>query len=247
MKKSSTTALLCGVFFLIISFLRSTVFAAEMPGPGIVGTIEGGGSHAVELYADDGDEVLDSDDVVLQIKSTESDGSFSFDNLDMDHSYFVRFKGQISPLQRLGEIKSFIDTFDITQSITANPISGFRTNSAQGPLSSILGGVRDFYVNVLDGPAEAQLRSNPFSQVSNLQIDMAAGVSGMVSVIWDGIEGGMEPEHGLDVDLTQGGMYSGISLRLAVDRAGAGQMLKLLLHSADGVSEKRSSFPFRNM
>ena len=65
----------------------------------------------------------------------------------------------------------------------------------------------------------------------------------MASVTWDGVAGGMTPAAGLNVDLTNGGMYHGISLGLAVDQAGAGQILKLLMHSADGVSTAEMVFP----
>lgn len=241
MKRRSITAILGSV--LCMAWVAIPATGDMMPGPGIVGNVEGGGIHVIQLYADNGDGVLNASDVIWQVESSEPDGSFVFENLDMDQNYFVLHNGQVSPLQRLGEIQSFIDTFDITQTLSANPNTGFRVNSAEGPLEMIMGGVRDFYVDILSGTAEAQLRSNPFSRTSNLQIDMSAGVSGMVSVTWDGVRGGMEPDAGLDADLTHGGMYNGISLRLAVDRAGEGQMLKLLLHSADGVSEKEIPFP----
>lgn len=232
------TAIACGVVFL-----QTSLSADMMPGPGIVGTIAGGGVSVVQVYADNGDGVFDAADVVMQSKNTDAEGKFSFDNLDMEHAYFVMHEGQVSPLQRIGEIKSYIDSFDITQSITSDPTTGFRIDSASGPAGMILGGFRDFYVDVLSGTAEAKLRSNPYSLSSALQIDMSAGVSGMATVTWDGVKGGIEPSAGLDVDFTNGGMYHGISLGLAVDQAGKGQMLRLLMHSPDGVSEAEVEFP----
>ena len=166
MKVRLITALLGGAV-LLLALVVSPVRAATMPGPGIVGNVEGGGIHVIQLFADNGDEVLDASDVIMQVKSTDSEGNFSFDNLDMDQGYFVIHNGQASPVQRIGEIKSYIDSFDITQAVSANPNTGFRINSAEGPLHSILGGVRDFYVDVLEGTAEAQLRSNPFSRTSS--------------------------------------------------------------------------------
>ena len=243
MKRRLITVFPYGVTFLFYLLCTLRLDAATMQGPAIVGNVEGGGIHVIQLFADNGDEILSAADAIIQVQSTDREGHFSFENLDIDQSYFVIHNGQVSPLQRLGEIQTFIDTFDITQTITANPNTGFRINSAVGPEHMIMGGVRDFYVDVLDGSAEAQLRSNPFSRTSNLQIDMSAGVSGMVSVTWDGVRGGMEPDTAMSMDLTHGGMYTGISLRLAVDRAGDGQYVKLKLHSHDGVSEKEIAFP----
>ena len=139
-----------------------------------------------------------------------------------------------------------IDTFDITQSVTSDATSVSGMNSISGPTASILGGHRDMYLEILGGFADGKLRANPFLLNSNLQIDMAAGVTGMASVIWDGVSGitGMEPDHGLDMDFTGAGAYEGIAVRLAVDAAGEGQLLKLMIHSSGGrMSEAEVEFP----
>ena len=242
MNLRSCAAILC-VAIIVVMTISIPADAGVMSGPSIVGKIEGGGVSVVQLYADDGDGVLTASDVMTDSLSTDADGGFVFQDLDTLHEYFVMYGAQVSELQRIGDIKSYIDSFDITQTVTSTPVSGFRIDTADGPLDKVLGGVRDLYIEVFSGPAEGQLRSNPYSLTSSLQIDMSAGVSGMAAVTWDGVAGGMVAENGLNVDLTNSGAYSGISLGLAVDRAGAGQLLQLIMHSAGETSMAEVEFP----
>lgn len=231
----------CGVMFS----LSSHSLAETMPGPGIVGTVEGGSGSVVAVYADDGDGQFDPEDVMITSQATDSEGKFAFHDLDMTRSYFVMHDDVVSELQHIGRIQSFIDSFDISQAVVSDPTTSVDSNFASGPLEAMLGGFRDMYLGLLSGAAEGKLRINPFSQTSRLQIDMSAGVSGMAAVTWDGVPGGgdVTPDAGLNVDFTNGGMYHGISLGLAVDRAGAGQILKLMMHSPEGVSSAEIEFP----
>jgi len=155
-------------------------------------------------------------------------------------------QGEVGAVQSAVGASFVIDTFDITQSVVADPIGVRSMGTVAGPTSSILGGYRDMYLEIIGGVAEGRLRANPFLLNSNLQIDLSAGVSATATVIWDGVPGitGLEPDHGLDMDFTGGGTYEGIAVRLAIDAAGEGQMLKLLIHSSGGrKSEAELAFP----
>jgi len=243
MTRKRIVAVVCGV----ILFSSSFVAAGVMPGPGIMGTVEGGSSSVVQVYADNGDGTFDSSsDSLIETVTTNSDGDYKFDNLDMAMDYFVFTNGEVSPAQQIGDVKYMIDSFDISQSLVANPNTGFRVSSTTGPVDSIMGGFRDLYLDILSGPADGMLRSNPFSRSSNLQIDMSAGVTSMVSVMWDGVGGsdGIIPDSNLDMDFTAGGMYHGISLGMAVDRAGEGQVMELQMYSPSGTSTAFVTFPY---
>ena len=191
----------------------------------------------VMLYIDDGDGILGASDEKSKSTFTGQDGQYRFDDLNPDNSYFVMVENQSSELQSIGDVSSVIDTFDITQSVIATPISVSRMDSTVGPSSIMVGGHRDMYMQIDGGVAEGKLRVNPYSLNSNLQIDMSAGVTGMASITWDGVAGisGITPDHGLDMDFSEEGKYEGIALRLAVDAAGEGQMLSLVIHSAKGL------------
>lgn len=133
-----------------------------------------------------------------------------------------------------------IDSFATSQSVVADPtMPGHAAMSSESD-SNVLGGHRDLYVEVRQGVAEAKVRTNAFSLNSDLQIDMSAGVAGLVAVTWDGVAGtsGLTPDFGLAADFTFGGLYEGVTLQLAVDAAGEGEQLELLIHSTGG---RRSS------
>lgn len=199
----------------------------------------------VDLFLDDGNALFDGGDALITSATTDGNGDYSFSDLDLDGSYFVVHAGDVSGLQTPGDIGYTIDEFDVTQAVIANPVSGPRTDSVAGPTNSILGGVRDLYLEISDGTADGKLRANPFSLNSNLQIDLAAGVTGFGVVTWDGVLGtsGIVPDQGINMDFTDGGLFDGVGLRLAVDAAGQGQLLRLLIHSGDNVSEAEIEFP----
>lgn len=227
----------CGV--LLLNF---AVFAATIPS--IQGEVFDVSAEAVlsgesvELFLDDGNAVFDAGDSSVGITTTNATGRYVFEGLDANASYFVVHDGEISGLQTPGGIGFLIDEFDITQSVVADPVSSSRMGSISGPSNTMLGGTRDMYIEVNGGIAEGKLRANPFSLNSNLQIDMASGVTGRAVVTWDGVPGttGMDPDHGLGMDFTGSGLFEGISISLAVDAAGAGQLLQMLVHSGEGAT-----------
>lgn len=235
---------MCGVLVLNVSAFASTI-------PAIQGQVYDMQSHSgiagarIELYADDGNAVFDGGDAMVTSVATDANGSYAFGGLGTQ-SYFVVHDGSTSSLQTPGDIGYLIDEFEITQSVIADPLSVSRTDSISGPAASIIGGTRDLYLEIMGGSADGKLRANPFSLNSNLQLDMAAGVTGRGVVTWDGVPGtaGMDPDHGLNMDFTGGGLFEGIGVRLAVDAAGEGQMLTLLIHSGAGnVSSAQVEFP----
>lgn len=228
-----------------------TTFAATMPA--IEGnvfnsiTLDGVSGQEVLLYLDDGDAAFGAGDSMVTSAMTNGSGAYMFDALDANAGYFVVHEGEVSQLQTPGKLGYTIDDFEVTQAVVATPISGPQANSIVGIGNSILGGSRDLYLEIYEGSADGKLRSNPFSLNPNLQIDMASGVTGMGVVTWDGVPGGidgMTPQHGMDMDFTGGGLYEGIGLRLAVDAAGLGQQLKLMIYSGEGnMSEAELEFP----
>ncbi len=243
MTRRRIVTVLCGVLI----YSSSIAFAQIMPGPGIVGVVEGGASSEVQVFQDDGDGMFDpSLDSLVETVTTDASGAYRFDNLEFESEYFVFTNGEVSPAQRMGEIRYLIDSFDITQSVVANPITGNRVSSTTGPTDRIIGGFRDLYLGILSGSGDGMLRANPFSLSSNLQLDTSAGVTSVAAVTWDGVGGsdGIIPNSGLDMDFTSGGMFTGVTLGLAVDRAGEGQALDLLLHSPSGTSTASVDFPF---
>ena len=227
----------------------STLFAATMPT--IQGTVfDASGRRVadarVELFADNGDLVFSESDELVDTVATDELGNFDVGDLEPTQSYFVSHDGQISALQSPGAPGYVIDSFDVSQSIVANPIVGYRTGSIAESRGALSGGHRDMYLQINGGDSEGKFRVNPFALSSHLQIDMSAGVTGMAAITWDGTPGttGMDPDHGLDMDFTDGGRFDGIMLSLAVDEAGSGQMLKLVMHSEDGtMSEADVQFP----
>lgn len=242
-------------FFLFAAFLCSVfsfrpAFAASMPV--IRGQVYDMNSQIalpgtqVRLYVDNGDATFSDADTPLRMAITDENGEYEFGDLDPNSSYFVFNGVETSDLLFPGQVSRLIDSFDVTQSVTADPVSGSRMGSAVGPESSILGGYRDLYSEILSGTADGKLRVNPYSMNSNLQIDMSAGVVGKAIVTWDGVQGasGAIPDGNLDMDFTGGGIYTGISMRLAVDAAGAGQQVELVIHSTNGgISTAIVEFP----
>ena len=223
---------------LILGFACSSsqLFGGTIPV--IIGNVSEGSSSvsgtAVELFLDDGNSVFDSGDVVVATVSTDADGRFEFSSLDASSNYFVRYNNMTSELVAPGSIGFLIDSFEASQSVVATPISGVQTATMEG---SVLGNFRDMMLLIETGTSDGKLRVNPFSLEEHLQIDMSAGVTGIGSVIWDGVAGTSgQPEHGLDVDFTADGTYEAVALELAVDRAGAGQMLELIVYSGEGNS-----------
>lgn len=238
--------------FLVALFVTcGSAFAATVPA--IEGnvfnafTLEGIPGQQVLLYIDDGDSSFGVGDSMVSNATTDDSGDYLFDSLDPRADYFVVHEGTTSELQTPGEFGYTIDDFKVSQAVVATPISGAQANSVVGVNANILGGSRDLFLEIYDGSADGKLRSNPFLLNENLQIDMASGVTGMGVVTWDGVPGstdGMTPEHGMNMDFTGGGVYDGIGLRLAVDAAGLGQHLKLMIYSGAGnMSEAELEFP----
>ena len=220
--------------------LCSTAFAEMMPGPAIIGNAPGGPNSVVNVYADDGDGFFNID-VDAQVKSVlaNADGSFEVSDLDASLEYFLSNDGRMTGLTGIGDIKRLIDSFEITQTVVSNPVSGARSNMVEGPDDLIIGGYREIIMEVLEGQAEGKGRVNPFSRNSNYQIDFTAGAVGRAMVKWHG-----GSADGLDIDFTDGGDLTGITLGLAVDRAGEGQEMQLAVYSPDGMSIASLEFPY---
>lgn len=237
-------------FLVALMVTSGTAFAATMPA--IEGnvfnsfTLNGIPDQQVLLYLDDGDASFGLSDSMVTSATTDNNGDYFFESLDSNGSYFVVHDGEVSSLQSPGKLGYTIDDFKVTQAVVATPISGPQANSIVGSGANILGGSRDLFIEVYEGSADGKLRSNPFQLNENLQFDMASGVTGMGIVTWDGVPGqdGMSPQHGMNMDFTNGGDYDGVGLRLAVDAAGLGQQLKLMIYSGEGnMSEAALEFP----
>ncbi len=213
---------------------------------------------AVQLYRDNGDGRFGEGDSLLPVNSlTDSAGEYQFDNLDADAGYFVSQPAQLvggqpivakmSGLLEPGRPGMIIDTFLITQSLVASPLSRNRSSMvAARNENQILGYQRDAYLEYRGGIAELELRANPFSLDTNLHFDTSAGVTGMAVVTWDGMDdsAGMTPAMGLHgMDLTHEGENTGIMLRMGTDWAGDRQMLTLRLFAGDATTYSEANVP----
>ena len=200
------------------------------------------GGITVQIFEDDGDGVFGLGD--LQFGSdliTGNDGVYTFANLDSDRGYYVVQPGQsvgmdsyetnvgllCVPSQHVLTIDDFVEI----QSDTVTPLAQFSSSVALS--ANILGGERDAYLQFLAGTADSTLRSNPYGLNDVLAFDQSAGVASVATLTWDGVDGVADANVGLGLgglDLTNGGLNTGIELSIGVDAAGAGDTFSLRLY-----------------
>ncbi len=236
------------------------------------GTLDAGEALAgaiVRLFQDDGDGLFEPGTGDLQIGAdfvTLSDnagtpedetGTYCFDNLDPDASYFVQQPAQAVGVINLPDMRSdliapgipdlLIDQFETTQITSAGPLPPLEDESTLllQDETEILGRERDLAVQFLFGSAEVQLRVNPFQQRDVLSLDSASGSQGSGVVTWDGADGDAgELAMGLGGrDLTLGGTATGIMMRAGVDNNGGGLRVRIYQGDATNFSEASAPIP----
>ncbi len=160
----------------------------------------------LELYLDDGDGEFepDSDDGVLRMTMSGSDGRYQFARLPAA-GYFVVQPLQTGPslmLQRSvsslitisnddvqGQIVTQIDSFDITeQTVVDSEMDGQPvTSSRQAP--EAIGGERDLFVNKTSENGSVQLSVNSALLPNQLSFDSISTGAGQRRITWDGEDG----------------------------------------------------------
>lgn len=255
MNRTLIATAMCAVALLTVSPLRAATIL-----PGVGGTIfkdansdgsatpgEGVSGVTVRVYLDNGDGVFNpaEDMQVGADVVTGADGMYCFDSLAGDAGYFVErpaqivmgtpLAGQVSGLLKPGVPTMLIDGFTNTQMVKANSMTPVATSTSADPGAGILGGERDMYVQLTAGIGEVQLRSNAFG-VQILQYDTSSGVIGRAIITWDGKDMLATPTPSLglgNIDLTSGGLATGIHMRIGVDASGAGETAKIRIFKDD--------------
>lgn len=215
----------------------------------------------LQLYEDDGDGVFGTGDVQLGSRfSTGADGVYTFANLDPVRAYFVMQPGQTignqSYTSNVGSLLSpsapliMIDEFSSRQTVMVTALSTASASVARST-ADLIGGERDFYLHHDYGSAESSLRANPYGLNSVLEFDQSAGVSSVATITWDGVDGVADTGVAMGlggIDLTNGGLNTGIELKMGIDAAGDGDTFKLRLYqgSSDRYSEALAAVPLTN-
>lgn len=215
---------------------------------GAVNDGEGMQGVTLRLFADDGDGIFDETlDALVASEVTNADGTYSFDSLSPDATYFVQqvetlagslvLPGSVSGLISPGSYHLMIDEFADQQVVSGNPIFPVGQSTLTSP--SVIGGQRDLHLEYLSGPAESNLRANPYGLKDVLEFDQSAGVISRATVTWDGIDADMSVVPAVGglggTDLTQDGSNA-FAFTLGVDAAGADETLELRIYSGEDIS-----------
>jgi uncharacterized repeat protein (TIGR01451 family) len=208
------------------------------------------GAH-VKLYRDGGDGVFNDgngDDVLAAANAaTDSLGQYRFAGLGAG-MYFVKIDlpsgmqtaaggdvktATISTADAAGAIGSTIDEFDSFQKVEASPppnAAGVNSTKAD---ATVLGGERDFRVEITAG-------SDEFSSVSLisagglLRLASGAMVTGNATIVWDGVDGNANSINytGLGgLDFTHDGPNTMTGIRLSVGADHPNSVVKLRIYS----------------
>jgi uncharacterized repeat protein (TIGR01451 family) len=201
----------------------------------------------VKLYRDGGDNVFSSDDLLTATVTSDSSGQYQFDGVTAG-KYFVKVElpagmqtapgGDVKAIlvtaeDADGAIGRTIDEFDSFQKVEAAPppdTAGVNSIKAD---ATVLGGERDFRVEITAGTDE-------FSSVSLisagglLRLASGAMVTGNATIVWDGVDGnaGAINYTGLGgLDFTRDGANRMTGIRLSVGADHANSVVKLRIYS----------------
>ena len=247
--------------------ISGTVFQ-DVDGNGMIDAGEAIAGATIRVFQDDGDGIfnLTTDTQVGADFITLADdpgtgedetGTYCFDSLDPDLTYFVQQPAQTVGTQNLSEQVSpplspgvpdlLIDDFISTQTTTAQPppVSSDESSLTVADETEIIGAERDLAVSLEVGNSEVQLRVNPFGLEDVLLFDSSAGTQGLRTVTWDGLDNdGDVLAFGLNGrDLTEGGVNTGIVLRVGVDANGASSRIRLFEGSETNFIEATVPIP----
>ncbi len=213
----------------------------------------------VALFEDDGNGLFDPfDDTFVVSELTDTNGLYSFGDLDLSSNYFVlqaaqtvdgiSFTESVSGLLTASDFMTILDDFASQQEVSANP--RVPVGSTNLTSSTVLGGQRDLHVRYISGPAESTLYANPFGLNQVLEFNQSAAVMSVATITWDGIDGDFSttPQPGGlgGFDLTDNGRNEAFSFAIGIDAAGEGDVLTLRIFSEDGVSTATVEIPVTN-
>lgn len=242
--------LLAGDFAAIAGLVTVNVSGADDALAGVV----------MHLHRDNGDGLFDpSVDMLASSVATAADGRYRFDTLTaggyfVHQTEFAMGSGMlpavvsslvtITPTDAEGTMHTVIDSFDSTLQIArANSRSPYAASTAAA--AEAIGGFRKLMAT-LDQPfGTVTLAANdPDSGPDRLDFSATSTATGSRRVTWDGSGGAPEITNfvGLGgIDLTNGGLNSGITLRINADKAGA--VTLRLFTDADNSSAASIPFP----
>lgn len=205
----------------------------------------------VQLFEDDGDGIFETNGDDVQFGTdllTDANGEYCFDGIDGTANYFLvqpaqtvgglAIPEQVSNLLSPGTPNLVIDNFATNQQAQAIPPAPASDSSTVAFVneSEVLGAERDLFVELLSGVGEVELVVNPFNLLPVLQFNSSSGVQGSAIVTWDGQDFGANPTPTMGLggrDLTQGGLNTGIGMRIGIDSAGAGDTLTIRIYQGD--------------
>ena len=215
---------------------------------------------SIQLWQDDGDGIFDSTlDSQVSAQTTDADGDYCFDGLDLGVEYFVVqiaqtvngaiLNEQVSAAIEASSLNLVIDTFDTNQTAVAqtpSPTSDTSTLSFSDE-TEVIGQERDISIELAPGsPAGAvELLVNGFG---NPVFDKASTGGAIAEAIltWDGIDANatQPPAMGLGGrDLTQGGINTGISMEIGTDVSGQGDFVTVEIYQGNSSNVSTASAP----
>ena len=247
----------------LLWIFSSQVFAANIVGTvyddlnrdGLFSFNESVSGVTLQLVEDDGDGVFGLGDTALDIAVvTDRNGAYAFRDLDMSRGYFVLQPEQIVGAQMfessLGQLivpdgrNIQIDDFSASQIDVVTPLAV--ASSSIVNTTSVLGGQRDAFLQLLRGSAESKLRAKPYGLSDVLKFDESAGVSSRAVLTWDGVDDVADASAwtGLSgIDLTQGGLNTGFELAIGADAASDGNTLALRIYRGSSGDFSEATVP----
>jgi uncharacterized repeat protein (TIGR01451 family) len=204
----------------------------------------------VRLYRDGGDGAFNGgsgDDVSVGTVTSNALGQYRFSGVSAG-KYFVKVElpsGMatapganvqtliISPDDADGAIGRTIDEFDSVQKVEASPPPNAAGVGSTKTDSSVLGGERDFLVQITAG-------NDPFSSVSLisaaglLRLASSSMITGNAKIVWDGTDGNADAINhtGLGgLDFTHDGANTMTGIRLSVGADHPNSVVKLRIYS----------------
>ncbi len=214
----------------------------------------------VQLFVDDGDGVFDpvsGDLEAVQPVITELGGYYGFSALNPNKGYFVvqptqQVEGlvlpsQVSRLIEPGAHDLLFDSFESTQTVTAQPPAPVQDASARSFVTGeteVIGGERDLFVALEAGEGSLLLAANRGDFNGALHYQSEANSQGFARVTWDGEDNDpVGVGNGLDGrDLTLNATQKGIAFWAGAGTTGGMIEIRLLEEENSSVAERPISF-----
>ena len=190
--------------------------------------------------------------------TSDVNGVYCFDNLEIDIEYFVFQPSQTVGPTSLQEVTSgvlnpttpdiLIDDFDDPTSSTSTQreaVANPTTPSVSGSLTladetHIIGREREYVAELISGIGEVAVRIDRFDQ-DLLRFETTAGVEGRISMTWDATDTDTDGLNGRD--LTNGGLLTCIAFKAGVDLSGFSEQVRFVLQNGADTSEASADLP----